>query len=48
MNTNPALGAGGRGFESRHPDQTCRSRGLLGAAKGCEREMRQAFNRGHS
>jgi hypothetical protein len=23
------LGAGGRGFESRHPDQRCRSWGLL-------------------
>jgi hypothetical protein len=26
----PALGAGGRGFESRHPDQTSRSYGLAG------------------
>jgi hypothetical protein len=26
----PALGAGGRGFESRHPDQTSRSYGLTG------------------
>src|ERR1700675_4036530 len=35
----PALGAGGREFESRHPDHTCRSQVLLRTAKWLSRSF---------
>ena len=42
----PALGAGGREFESRHPDQTPRSQGLLGTAKWLPRRLTVICGRG--
>jgi hypothetical protein len=40
----PALGAGGREFESRHPDQECRSEAFLGRRDGGQDRLTVDWN----